>query len=229
MAIDRNTSNSQQPSYERPPKKSLTPWVLLLPLILLAGVLWQLRREPEPQPVNQFVSNSAAPPGPRLKPTTAPTAPKTAATKIKVPDKLTVFVPDDNAVLQRQVVDNPFDEYLGSGDQYEMVAGMSLNMLTRKAPDLFPQGSFIGSVQREGNLVKVNLSKKWYAMPQWNQGSSFAMLAQDSIVNTLAAADAGKSGAIKVQFLQDGKPAQLLGELDMSEPLSPSKDLVAGS
>lgn len=228
MATERSTPpEPQQPSFERPPKKSLTPWVLLLPAALLIGVLWQLWREPE-QPVQSVMDNGLTPP---KKPQTRSTqAPEVGSSIEKPPAKLTIFVPNDNAMLERQVIDNPLSEYSNTGqDHYEQVADVALNMLEKKAPDLFPPGSIIGSIKREDELVKINLKKQWYELPQWTQGSSLSVLAQDSIVNTLAALDAQSGTPIKVQFLQDGKPAQLLGELDLSEPLSPNTDSVAGS
>jgi hypothetical protein len=228
MASERPTPpDPEKNSYERPPQKSLTLWVLLLPLALLIGTVWRMWRVP-----NEFTlpptDDTSRPSKPKPKPHHTPgTVAKAPTAAPKLPAKVTVFVPDDDARLQPQTIVNPVSKSSGdSGKDYLKVADAALKALAKKSPDLFPPGSFIGPVQREGDLVKVNLSRKWYEMPQWNQGASFATLAQDSIVDTLAAADGKSPSPIKVQFLQEGKPAELLGELDLSEPISPNTDSV---
>src|SRR5687768_10612890 len=107
MANERNTPpEQQQPSFERPPKKSLTPWVLLLPAALLIGVLWQSGRLTDER-MPPMMQNGMTPAKPRAKPTVAPKAPKVQKPRIAKSEgdgKVTIFVPDDNAMLQRQVV-----------------------------------------------------------------------------------------------------------------------------
>jgi hypothetical protein len=202
--------------------------VLLLPLALLIGVLWQSNRPPD-ELVLPPADNREPRPRPRLRttPKSIPT-PKVDVAPAMLPPKLTLFVPNDNAELERKTVDNPVTKSSGSPDKdFVKVADAALALLEKRVPNLFPAGSFVGSVQRDGDVVSVNLSRKWYEMPKWTQGTSNAILAQDAIVNTLTSAAQDESNSIKVRFLQDGKPAELLGELDLTEPVSANTDTVA--
>lgn len=213
MANERNPDSD--------PKKSPQKLLLILPVILVGGILWMMMRKSEESvtPVTPLVGNR--PTGNRATP---PIVKDPAATKL-LPAKLTIFVPNDNAELERQMVDNPVKQSNGDPNQdYIQMAGAAMKLLEKKAPDLLPAGSFLGPVRREGDMVTVDFSKKWYDMPQWSQGSARATLTQDAIVNTLAMIDEKRAGSIKVQFLQDGKLATTFGELDLKDPLTPNLD-----
>lgn len=218
-------------------KKSSPLWVFLLPLALLMGTLWQFWRESEESstPPADNNDNAVATPRPRPtptpkpKPTPQPTPrPKPAA----APVKLTLFVPNENGELQRSVVTHP--DLLNSelptatDTAFSVLAAGSLGLLFKKAPENFPPGTkLLGSPKLEGDVARVNLSKE-FQQPEFWQGSTQTQMTVYSIVNTVAA-ESDDTKPVKVQFLVEGKPIDVLGELDVSEPLEPDMTLVASS
>jgi spore germination protein GerM len=113
---------------------------------------------------------------------------------------------------------------------FSLLAADSLRLLFKKAPENFPPGTkLIDSPKLDGDAVRVNLSKE-FQTPEFWQGSTQTQMTVYSIVNTVAAVESGDdTKPLKVLFLVDGKPVDVLGELDVSEPLEPDMTLVAKS
>jgi hypothetical protein len=223
---------TETPKRIPPPQKSSILGVLLLPLILLIGAVWQSWRKSEPpssQPpkVNRGPRRQPTPrPQPKPTPQSTPTAEGTAV-------KLTLFVPNENGELQRSVVTDP---KLSSNNlptapdsAFSVLAADSLKWLFKKAPENFPTGTkLLTPPKLEDNVVRLNLSKE-FQQPDFWQGSTQTLMTVYSIVNTVAAVEAGDTKPIKVQLLVEGKPIDVLGELDVSEPLEADTTLVAKS
>ncbi|HVF10049.1 MAG TPA: GerMN domain-containing protein [Abditibacteriaceae bacterium] len=220
------TPREKQPV--RPPKRSLTPWVLLLPIALLAGGWWMMNREPD-EPKAPPVDNVVTAPTPRPEPTVKPTAAKPAPGGDLL--KVTVFMPDDNGTLRRRTVTEPdlkiTELPTPPSTYYKVVAARAVALLLKQSPQDFPAGTRLISLKQANgsNIVQANFNDK-FAQPDFWQGSTQTQMTVYSIVNTLAAVD-NPEKKVRVQFLIEGKPVDILGELDTAEPFEPDMTLVA--
>ncbi|MBV9864475.1 MAG: GerMN domain-containing protein [Abitibacteriaceae bacterium] len=216
--------NGQEQPPVRPPKRPLTPWVLLiLPLALLIGLIFVGRQD--------FMPSDQTKPLP-----VKPLAVKPVPTKA-VPDhsRYTLYVPGDDALLHEEVVskldDAPTINY--SPDQfqtwYEQQAQRTLELLFQKSAPYLPADSKVSSVNLKKDVVSVNLDKNFQNSKVW-QGETSTQLAVYAIVNTLTSQTLNRDGKTKkVQLLVDNKPVETLGGLDTSDPIEPNMALVAKS
>jgi hypothetical protein len=227
---------TETPDRTPPPPRSSILWILLLPLILLVGAMWQDWRTPDRPSTPPQVDNGGdtivpTPPPvatPRPKPTPRPT-PSTNGT----PVKLTLFVPNENGELQQSVVTDPAllntELPTAPSTHFSVVAATALRLLLKKAPENFPTGTkLLAAPKLEDDVVRLNLSKE-FQQPEFWQGSAQTQMTVYSIVNTVAAVESGDTKPVKVQLLVEGKPLDVLGEFDVSEPMEPDMTLVAKS
>ncbi|MDQ3815434.1 MAG: GerMN domain-containing protein [Armatimonadota bacterium] len=204
-------------SPRRSPKRPLTPWLWLLPVLVLAGAVWQTRRQAAPpeEPVsNKLTSVTQAP-------TPAAAKPKPAkAAKPQARRKVIIFVPGDDALLHQKTIAQESPAANADGQTTR-----ALHQLLKASPRDFPAGTRITALETDGNVVRVSLNRA-FEKPDFWQGSTQTQMTIYSIVNTVAAQRGGK---VKVQLLIEGKPLETLGEFDVAEPLEPKKELVAQS
>jgi len=207
-------ATTSNPSPEAPQKSPSKLPLIIGAVVAVVIVAWLLmRKPPESTPTGPDTPLGGTRPTPIITPN------KVASNLL--PKKLTLFVPNDDAKLERVQIVNTVQTSDGDPfNDYVRMADVAVKALEKRAPELFPAGSYLAPVTREGDLVSINFASKWYQMPLWTQGSANATLAQESIVNSLAMIEPIRSRTINVQFLQDGKIATTLGEIDLKDPLT---------
>lgn len=212
------------PQHFQPPrKKSLTPWVAVLPLILLGGALWQSDK-PDGSLDNMSLSDNAIQTRPRPKATATPT-PQPQEQKFTY----TLFVPNGDGHLQRKTITVQKTPPSTIHTNFEMESGRTLSLLLQKSPRSFPPGARMLGVPQldETGTVRVNWNRQ-FTNPKFWQGETRTDEAIYAIVNTLAAVPIEKANTVcGVQFLIEGKPIQSLGEVDTSDAIEPDMSLVA--
>lgn len=215
----------------RPPKRPLTPWVLLiLPLALLVGLLAVGRQDLNP-PVEPGNSKTVGAGTVAVEPKAVKASPTQA---VQDRSRYTLYVPGDDALLHEETVstsDAPSTTY--SPGQFEIwyaqQARRALELLFQKSAAYLPADSKVSSVNVKQGVVSVNFDKNFQNSKVW-QGETSAQLAVYSIVNTLTSQALNRDGKPKkVQLLINNKPVEALGELDTSDPIEPKMELVAKS
>lgn len=139
-----------------------------------------------------------------------------------------IFIPNDDGQLRRVVVKDP-PGHASTNDTemaYSIDAAYVVKQLLKEAPAEFPANtSLLGvKVDPAKKIASINLSKD-FAAPGFWQGSTRTLSTVYAVVNTVAAVH--PRTANKVQILVNGKPVDVLGEFDASEPLEPDNKLVA--
>jgi spore germination protein GerM len=205
-----------------PPSRKSWGWLLLLPIAALLFMLWNNNR-PQPTPPQA---------GPTTTSTQSADATPTTGTQSGGPFKITIFVPDDNAELQkREIVVPDMDENTlptAPDKHFEEVSTRALELLLQKAPETFPTGTRLSKpVTLQDGIARVDLNAAFQQPEFWQKGDTYALLATNAIVNTVASANMQPDQAIKVRFLVEGKPLHILGQLDFSDPVEPDPKLVA--
>jgi hypothetical protein len=140
---------------------------------------------------------------------------------IKIPDKksisLTLFVPNENAMLEK----HSFNLEDSTSAHFTDLAKVAFAALMKKAPYNFPKGTELLDVKtKENGTAILDFNSKFADASFW-QGSATTMMGTYSIVNTITALPADDFKAQQVQFLIEGKPIAVLGELDVQDPLKP--------
>lgn len=214
----------------RPPKRPLTGWIFLLPVLLLGGALFS-KRDAEDK-VNRFVE-PALPPPPTLAAETTPTSEPTPTFQPqprKVSPKVTLFVPANDGKLHRRTLKGglPMTEGLGPSleETRAQAATRVLNLLLQQSREFFPKGTrLMQAVRDQDGVLVVSLNRQFEQSDLW-QSEEETQQAVYAIVNTVAFSNpaSAKSG---VRLLIEGKPVESLGEMDASEPFEPNMDLVA--
>jgi len=218
-------STPESKASSRPPRKSLAAWTLLLPALLLAGVVWQARQEPE------STSAPATNDGVGATPTK-----KAAPAAVAKPIIYTLFIPGDDGELHRKIVKDPNKTFTREDFAYRktelqtQVMTKALELLFQEAPESFPKGTrLLRPVGMDGR-ARVDLSKEFAAnADSWS--SMETLMRVYSIVNTVIETKEQVSGSesSEVLFLIEGKPISTLGELDASDAIEPDMSLVAKS
>ncbi|HEX8235191.1 MAG TPA: GerMN domain-containing protein [Abditibacteriaceae bacterium] len=214
-----------EPNGNHGPPKSKTPWVLLLPLALFAGALWQSNHEPDTplgnMDMNGTMSHNAAS---NAVGNTTDSGPN-ATTKTRTAEvTYTIYVPDDNGKLHRKTIKEKDTVYVDGDATYHRNPDRALELLFKNAPDLFPAGTKLtdGGVKRPpgetGGLWQVSLNKGFQESEQW-RSETVTQVALGAIALTTESA-LELSYPPRIQILVDGKPVQTLGEYDLSDPIS---------
>lgn len=185
------------------------PLPIVLMVLILAAVAfggWWLKQQP-PSPV----INSAGV-------TTLPQS----NTQTLEDTQLTLFVPNDNAMLEKQTV--PATE--STSASFTDLAKYAISLLLKKAPDVFPAGTQLLDVKTGDNGTAIlNFNSKFNDSSFWH-GSALTLMGTYSVVNTITAISADDFKAQQVQFQVEGKPLAVLGELDVQDPLKPDMQWV---
>lgn len=188
-------------------------WILLAAVAMAAVLIWVRS------------SRTPVPPSPPPVPTPAATP---LATQAAVPTTVEVFVPDADGRLQRRKV------RIKAAAEPSMTqrARLAAQHLLSHAAGNFPPGTrlmdFAGTgspIRQRGGVVEVNFNQAFLNNEFW-QGETRVQAGVYAIVNTLATAEGKQS---KVQLLVEGKPLDVIGEMDVHDPIAPDLSLVAKS
>jgi hypothetical protein len=179
--------------------------VLILAAVAVGG--WWLKNHPT---------------SPTLNTATMPTSSFPAQTSSQEPVELTLFVPNDNAMLEKHSV----KDSIGSSAHFADLAKDAFTLLQEKAPDNFPAGTKLLDVKtNDDGTAVLNFNSKFNDSSFWH-GSARTLMGTYSIVNTITAIPADDFRAQQVQFQVEGKPIAVLGELDVNDPLKPEMQWV---
>ncbi len=208
------------------PQDTWILWPLLLPLILGAGVVLMqttvLSPDSSDAPPERVhvkpIHTSAQTPMPQISPTPVVTI------QYSIPTAM--WVAGDDAKLHQK----PFQSNLpaNSGADISTIYTQWINAIIAAAPEMFPTGTHVQSVQLNSDAATVNFNAAFNDPNFWS-GETKTKLAIYSIVNTLAPVISGKGRDVLVQFLVDGKRLQNLGEFDLNEPIPPDYSLNASA
>lgn len=174
--------------------------VLILATVGIGG--WMLKNKPPATSANTLQLN---PP----------------AQSMVVPEKkqvsITLYVPNENAMLERR----PFELELTNSSHFSDLAKIAFATLMKKAPYNFPKGTKLLNVTTKDDGTALLDFNSNFTDPSFWQGSATTMMGTYSIVNTITALPTEDFKAQQVQFLVEGKPIAVLGELDVQDPLKP--------
>jgi len=216
---DEPTRSPETPE-PAPPQGPKLPWPLLLGV--LAGALFMVlalfftARNTRRQHVSQVETHMATPLIPRETP-----EPVVNATPAEYSHKL--FVPNDNGELVARQVEGEMILPADPQEARAVQARATVQELMQAAPEDFPAGTQLHGAKAEGETIQLDFNDKFTQRDFW-QGSARTMATIYAIVNSVTAS---VDGAQNVQFLVDGHPIELLGEMDASEPFEPKDEMVA--
>jgi hypothetical protein len=200
------------------PNKPRTPWVLLLPLALFAGALWQRERGPD-TPLGNMDMNGTV---------TRNATDNSVGTDTKPPTRpgsvtYTIYVPNDDGKLQRRTITEKAPSSSADDATQLRNANRALELLFQNAPELFPDNTKLtsGGVKRApgeaGNLWQVSFNQGFQQADRW-RSETITRVALGAIALTTESSLGASSP--QIQILIDGKPIQTLGEYDVSDPIS---------
>lgn len=183
--------------------------VVLMVLILAAVALggWWLKSQP-PSPVLNTAGMT------------------TPSPEVKAPNNknitLTLFIPNDNAMLEKHAV----TDTNRTSAHFADLAQNAFALLLQKAPANFPKETKLINVKTnpDGTAI-LNFNSKFNDSSFWH-GSALTLMGTYSIVNTMTALPADDFKAQQVQFQVEGKPIAVLGGLDVHDPLKPDMQWV---
>jgi len=201
--------------------KPRAPWILLLPLLLGAGIVWQQTRDTS-QP------DDTPPPRIHRKPLHKPTPQSLGTPKpaLQYSNPTTILVPGDDEKLHEK----PFKNDVPAKDDANLNEAYTrwINAVVQATPELFPPGTRVQSVKVGGDAEPAQVSfNQAFAKPEFWNGETKTKMAVYSIVNTLSPVMAGKGRNVPVQILVDGKRIETLGEFDTSDAIEPDFSLNA--
>lgn len=111
---------------------------------------------------------------------------------------------------------------LSKGEELEVAAKLIVekpSVDTKKARNSFPKGTRVLTFKLREGIAEINLSKEFAA----RKASDYTNLMMVyGAVNTMTEFPEVK----KVRFLVEGKPLEVLGPLDMEEPIGRNKDFL---
>jgi hypothetical protein len=200
--------------------KPRAPWILLLPLLLGAGIVWQQTRDTS-QPDD-------TPPRIHRKPLHKPTPQSSGTPKpaLQYSNPTTILVPGDDEKLHEK----PFKNDVPAKNDANLTEAYThwINAVVQATPELFPPGTRVQSVKVGSDAEPAQVSfNQAFAKPEFWNGETKTKMAVYSIVNTLSPVMAGKGRNVPVQILVDGKRIETLGEFDTSDPIEPDFSLNA--
>lgn len=186
------------------------PLPVILMVLILAAVAfggWLLKNQPPSPVVNAAGVTKPLP---------------QAKIQTRHDTKLTLFIPNDNAMLEKHTV--TATEH--TSDSFADLAQNAFSLLLKKAPDNFPAGTKLLDVKTgdDGTAI-LNFNSKFNDSSFWH-GSALTLMATYSIVNTITTIPADDFKAQQVQFHVEGKPIAVLGGLDVHDPMKPEMQWV---
>lgn len=205
--------------------KPRAPWILLLPLLLGAGIVWQQTRD-TPQPEDTTPERIHRKPISTPTPQATPAITPKPAIEYSIPD--TILVPGDDEKLHEKPFKN--DISAKGGANLPSVYTRWINAVVQATPELFPPGTRVQSVKVGSDAEPAQVSfNQAFSKPEFWNGETKTKMAVYSIVNTLSPVMAGKGRNVPVQILVDGKRIETLGEFDTSDAIEPDFSLNADS
>jgi hypothetical protein len=199
------------------PARAKRSFAALLVVLLLAGAIWLGSRSLD----NGNVTENAMMGGTVLPvPAATSVAPSSGASLPLV--TRTFFLPDDQGVLQPHSVRDAMTERAATTKQpvhaYEAEATRTVRLLLQRAPQEFPADTRLLGIKVDGahRLALVDFAPGFSAPAFW-QGSTRIEATIQALVKTLLAVT--PKVVDKVQFLEGGKPIELLGDYDASAPI----------
>lgn len=134
---------------------------------------------------------------------------------------ITLYLPNANAMLEKHVVEANVSQH------FKPLAKKAIALMMEKSPDNFPTGTKLLDVETGTNdVATINFNENFTDNSFW-QGSARTMMTVYSIVNTIADLSADDFNAQKVKIVVNGESPEVLGALEVNDPLTPDMQLVA--
>jgi hypothetical protein len=165
---------------------------------------------------------NSVPPAPLVAVPETPDATPRATAGAATEYSYTLFVPDDNGDLVRRNRQEKIALPADPTQAREVQARRATETLLKDAPDDFPPGAQLRDVKAKGATIQLDFNDK-FTQPDFWQGSTRTLATIYALVNTVAASTPETKS---VQFLVEGHPVEVLGEMDAAEPFEPKHDLV---
>jgi len=215
-------TSAQNPTPETPtPQNPKPPW-LMLGGVLLGAIFMALALYFTSQQTRQTAIETLPTPLPLVAATPlAEETPKPPPSG-KQEYSFTLFVPNDAGDLVKR---QSKDEIVLPADPQQARAAQAKHVvaeLMKAAPDDFPKGARLLKTSAEGPTVKLDFNDAFTAQSFW-QGATRTTVTIYALVNTVVASTPETKN---VQFLVNGKPVEVLGEMDAAEPFQRKDELV---
>ena len=235
--------NDSSPPRRETPTPSPNPRanrnILIAAIALLVGVfvVFSLLRAPDSTPNAAIPTPSQLVPAPAQTPGAATPAATIAEAQIK-PVPLVIFTLNDDALLDRKT---PTAMLPPASAQLKTDAparaswlassgATALSALMQDTPSDWPKGTLLRSVKVADNNFQVDFNSAFNQSGAW-QGSALVTGVTQSIAWTLDGVRRGLAKAVSteiapmnVRLSVEGKPLQLLGELEIGSKLTPDED-----
>lgn len=218
----------QPPAAPEPPGKNSRPlvWALAAGLGAL-GILGLLRSQPTPDAtLSGTPSSIASTPQPSAEAAgnAAGSSSNSFSDSFSEP-QLIIFVPDDQGEMKKRTLAPRGDIPSEPRAARENLSVQAIRSLMQAAPDIFPPDTKLKSVSMDDAAATLDFNAAM-SKPDFWQGSALTRATLDSLAMTVAATKAqipGDKGE-GVRLSVEGKPLPALGEMDLSQPYTPSAE-----
>ena len=215
----------QPPAAPEPPRQNSRTLLLALAAGLGAlGILALLRSQPAPDPTTSGTPSGIASASPSAQATEGAvgSSGNSFLNSFSEP-QLIVFVPDDNGEMKKRTLAPKGDTPSEPRAAREKLSAQAVGALMQAAPDIFPPGTELKSVSMDGKVATLDFNVA-LSKPDFWQGSALTRSALDSLAMTVAATKNQIPGDSSegVRLTVEGKPLPALGEMDLSQPYTPS-------
>lgn len=214
------------PEAPQPPRKNSRPlvWAVAAGLGLL-GIFGLLRSQSTPDATYSSTPASIeATPEVRLDPSgKLQTSSRNPLSDSFSEPQLIFFVPDDNGEMKQRTMPPKGDIPRDAQAARENLSMQAVQALMQAAPDIFPPGTVLQSVSIQNGAATLSFNSA-LSTPSFWQGSALTRATLDALAKTVAATknqvpgDKGEGVRLSVE----GKPLLALGEMDLSQPYTPS-------
>jgi hypothetical protein len=211
---EERPQEGRKPVSAKPRNRSLTGWALVLPVALIGGLFWFNDRPPAPTTdtsITETATPSATPDG--------------GGGSAALPAVVQIYLPDENGTLttQKATLQRTDGVWANQASRGKQV----IESLLTKSPADFPSGTKVLDTTYGGDgTLDLNFNEA-FRSPNFWQGSARTLSTVYAIVNSVVKQQYAGDSVSKVRILIEGKPVDVLGELDLSEPLGPDMSLVA--